>query len=70
MGLFDKLEELAFGENSKQSSKSSKSMYPQELENLINIAIEDGNITDKERLVLYKKAAKFDNILGMIRVRF
>ena len=60
MGLFDKLEELAFGENSKQSSKSSKSMYPQELENLINIAIEDGNITDKERLVLYKKAAKFD----------
>lgn len=64
MGLFDKLEELAFGENSKKSSQSSsqssKSMYPQELENLINIAIEDGSITDKERLVLYKKAAKFD----------
>lgn len=60
MGLFDKLEELAFGENSKQSSNSSNSMYPQELEHLIDIAIEDGNITDKERLVLYKKAAKFD----------
>lgn len=57
MGLFNKLEEFAFGTNSKPSSKS---MYPQELEDLINIAIEDGSITDKERLVLYKKAAKFD----------
>ena len=60
MGLFSKLEEFAFGENSKQSAQSSESMYPQELEHLIDIAIEDGNITDKERLVLYKKAAKFD----------
>lgn len=64
MGLFDKLEELAFGENSKKSSQSSsqssKQLYPQELEQLIDIAIEDGNITDKERLVLYKKAAKYD----------
>lgn len=62
MGLFSKLEKYAFGENSNQSSnlQSSESMYPQELENLINIAIEDGSITDKERLVLYKKAAKFD----------
>lgn len=62
MGLFSKLEKFAFGENSNQSSnlQSSESMYPQELENLINIAVEDGIITDKERLVLYKKAAKFD----------
>ena len=60
MGLFDKLEGLAFGANSKQSSQSSENMYPQELESLINIAIKDGTITDKERLVLYKKAAKYD----------
>ena len=57
MGLFKKLEELAFGTTTKESPKN---MYPQELEQLIDIAIEDGNITDKERLVLYKKAAKFD----------
>ena len=52
MGLFSKLEEFVFGENSNQSSQSSESMFPQELEHLIDIAIEDGNITDKERLVL------------------
>lgn len=52
MGLFDK-----FGTKSKQSSKK---LYPEELEQLIDIAIEDGNITDNKRAVLHKKAAKFD----------
>ena len=31
-------------------------LYPSELEHLIDIAIEDGIITDKERCVLHKKA--------------
>lgn len=57
MGIFDKLEEFAFGATPKQSSKK---MYPDDLEQLIDMAIEDGIITDKERLVLYKKAAKYD----------
>ena len=57
MGLFNKFEEFAFGAPKKQESNE---MYPQELEQLISIAIEDGVITEKERQVLHKKAAKFD----------
>ena len=56
MGILDTLEEFAFGTKHKQSSHK---IYPQELESLIDIAIEDGNITGKERLVLYKKAEKY-----------
>ena len=57
MGLFDKLEEFAFGTT---SSKPEEYAYPAELENLIEIAIKDGKITSQERQVLYKKAAKYD----------
>lgn len=57
MGFFNKLQELAFGTESNQPKES---MYPPQLENLINIALKDGNITDKERQVLYKKAAEFN----------
>jgi len=31
-------------------------MYSPELENLINIALTDGTITDKERQILFRKA--------------
>ncbi len=57
MGLFDKLEDLAFG---TKPSKPTEGAYPAELERLIEIAIEDGKITPQERQVLYKKAAKYD----------
>lgn len=46
MGLFDKF-------------KSSDSDLPKDIENLLNIILEDGNITDQERNVLYSKAEKY-----------
>lgn len=60
MKILNSLEKFAFGNTSKQEQDYKPSYFPSELETLINIAIEDGVLTDKERQVLYKKAAKFD----------
>lgn len=63
MGLLNSFEKFAFGDTFKKpelEASPAKGMYPPELEQLIEIALADGTITDKERLVLYKKAAKFN----------
>ena len=57
MGLFDRSEKKNLGST---PSKTEKSAYPEDLERLIEIAIEDGKITPQEKQVLYKKAAKYD----------
>lgn len=57
MGLFDKFEKMILGST---PSNTVESAYPEELERLIEIAIEDGVITPQEKQVLYKKAAKYD----------
>lgn len=40
--------------------KKNDSSLPQELENLLNMVLSKGEITEKERAVLYAKAEKFD----------
>ena len=39
--------------------KKNDSSLPQELENLLNMVLSKGEITEKERAVLYAKAEKF-----------
>lgn len=59
MGFLNSIEKIAFGDTFKKTEPEvspSEGMYPEELEKLIKVALEDATITEKERRVLYKKA--------------